>query len=65
MTSKKHDDFEHDVKLDVEARVRQGVKAVLEEVLQDERTQHLEAGATGNSLPPPAPSATATTSATS
>jgi transposase-like protein len=37
-------EFEHDVKLDVEARVRQGVKAVLEEVLQDEMTQHLEAG---------------------
>ena len=36
----KHE-FEHDVKLDVEARVRQGVKAVLEEVLQDEMTQHL------------------------
>jgi transposase-like protein len=28
----------------VEARVRQGVKAVLEEVLQEEMTQHLEAG---------------------
>jgi putative transposase len=40
----KHEDFEHDVKMDVEARVRQGVKAVLEEVLQDEMTQHLEAG---------------------
>ncbi len=39
----KHE-FEHDVRLDVEARVRQGVKAVLEEVLQDEMTQHLEAG---------------------
>ena len=45
MTPKKHDEFEHDVKLDVEARVRQGVKAVLEEVLQEEMTQHLlEAG---------------------
>ena len=43
MTPKKHE-FEHDVKLDVEARVREGVKAVLEEVLQDEMTQHLEAG---------------------
>jgi putative transposase len=43
---KKHDDddFEHDVKLDVEARVRQGVKAVLEEVLEEEMTQHLKAG---------------------
>jgi putative transposase len=43
LTSKKHE-FGHDVKLDVEARVRQGVKAVLEEVLQEEMTQHLEAG---------------------
>jgi transposase-like protein len=39
----KHE-FEHGVKLDVEARVRQGVKAVLEEVLQEEMAQHLEAG---------------------
>lgn len=37
-------EFEHDVKLDVEARVREGVKAVLEEVLQEDMTQHLEAG---------------------
>jgi transposase-like protein len=37
-------EFDHDVKLDVEARVRQGVKAVLEEVLEEEMTQHLEAG---------------------
>ena len=45
MSPKKHDDeFEHDVKLDIEARVRQGVKAVLEEVLQEEMTQHLDAG---------------------
>jgi putative transposase len=44
LTPKKHDDFEHDVKLDVEARVRQGVKAVLEEVLEEEMTQHLQAG---------------------
>ena len=40
----KHDEFEDDVKLDVESRVHQGVKAVLEEVLQEEMTQHLEAG---------------------
>ena len=40
----KHEDFEHDLKMDVEARVRQGVKAVLEEVLQEEMTEHLEAG---------------------
>jgi hypothetical protein len=38
----KHE-FEEDVKLDVEARVRQGVKAVLEEMLE-EMTQHLKAG---------------------
>jgi putative transposase len=44
LTPKKHDEFEHDVKLDVEARVRQGVKAVLEEVLEEEMTQHLNAG---------------------
>jgi putative transposase len=36
-------EFEHDVKLDVEARVRQGVNAVLEEVLEEEMTQHLGA----------------------
>ena len=44
MTSKKHDEFEHDVKRDVEARVRQGVKAVLEEVLEEEMAEHLDAG---------------------
>jgi transposase-like protein len=64
LTSKKHE-FEHDVKLDVEARVRQGVKVVLEEVLQEEMTQHLEAGYTGSSLRAGEESATATTSATS
>jgi putative transposase len=37
-------EFEHDVKRNVEARVRQGVKAVLEEVLQEEMAEHLEAG---------------------
>ena len=42
MTPKR--EFDHDVKLDVEARVRRGVKAVLEEVLEEEMTQHLEAG---------------------
>jgi hypothetical protein len=40
-------EFEHDVKLDVEARVRQGVKAILEEVLEEEMTQHLQAGSRG------------------
>jgi transposase-like protein len=39
LTAKKNE-----VKLDVEARVRQGVKAVLEEVLEEEMTQHLKAG---------------------
>ena len=43
MTPKKYE-FEHDVKLDVEARVREGVKAVLQEVLEEEMTHHLEAG---------------------
>ena len=42
MTPKKQ--FEQAVKRDVEARVREGVKAVLEEVLQEEMTQHLDAG---------------------
>jgi putative transposase len=41
---KKHDEFDHDVKLDVEARVRRGVKAVLEEVLEEEMSEHLKAG---------------------
>jgi transposase-like protein len=40
----KHDEFEQAVKRDVQARVREGVKAVLEEVLQEEMTEHLEAG---------------------
>jgi transposase-like protein len=44
LTPKKHEEFEHDVRLDVEARVRQGVKAVLEEVLEEEMTEHLKAG---------------------
>jgi putative transposase len=43
LTPKQYE-FEHDVKLDVEARVREGVKAVLEEVLEEEMTHHLEAG---------------------
>jgi transposase-like protein len=32
------------VELDVEPRVRQGVKAVLEEMLEEDMTQHLKAG---------------------
>jgi len=38
------DEFERTMKLDVEARIREGVKAVLEEVLQEEMTEHLKAG---------------------
>jgi putative transposase len=37
-------EFEHDIRIDVEARVRKGVKAVLEEVLQEEMSEHLKAG---------------------
>ena len=66
MTSKKRDDeFERDVKLDVEARVRQGVKAVLEEVLEEEMTQHLEAGYRELTPTPGVGSVTATTHAIS
>jgi putative transposase len=36
--------FTDAVKRDVEARVREGIKAVLEEVLQEEMTEHLKAG---------------------
>ena len=37
--------FEHAVKRDVKARrVREGVKATLEEVLEEETTDHLKAG---------------------
>ena len=66
----KHEDFNHDVQLDVEARVRQGVKAVLEEVLQEEvlqeeMTQHLEAGYRELTPTPGEESATLTTNATS
>ena len=43
MTPKKNE-FEHDVKREVEDRVRQGVKAVLEEILEEELADHLEAG---------------------
>ena len=38
------DEFEQTMKSDIEARVREGVKAVLEEVLQEEMTEHLKAG---------------------
>lgn len=37
-------EFKNAVKRDVEARVRQGVKAVLQEVLQEEMAEHLKAG---------------------
>ncbi len=32
------------MKREVEARVREGVKAVLDEVIKEEMTEHLEAG---------------------
>jgi transposase-like protein len=53
------------VKLDVEARVRQGVKAVLEEVLEEEMIQHLGAGYRELTPTPGEESETDTTSATS
>ena len=62
MTPKK--EFERIVKRDVEARVREGVKAVLEEVLQEEMTEHLEAGYR-ELTPPGAASETAATPVTS
>lgn len=37
-------EFEEAVERDVQARVRKGAKAVLEEVLQEEMTEHLNAG---------------------
>jgi putative transposase len=37
-------EFEQATKLDIEARVREGVKGVLEEVLQEEMSEHLNAG---------------------
>jgi transposase-like protein len=57
--------FEHEVKMDVEARVRQGVKAVLEEVLEEEMTQHIGASYRELTPTPDEESATDTTSATS
>jgi putative transposase len=36
--------LEHEMKMDVEARARQGAKAVLEEVLEEEITQYIGAG---------------------
>ena len=40
-------EFEHDVKPEIEARVREGVKAVLEEVLREEMAEHPNAGYRG------------------
>jgi putative transposase len=40
----REEEFERTVKRDVEARVRKGVKAVLEEVLEEEMIEHLAAG---------------------
>ena len=41
------EEFEHTVKRDVEARVREGVKAVLVEVLQEEMTEYLKGWLSG------------------
>ena len=65
MTPNKREEFEHDGRLDVEARVRQGVKAVLKAVLEEEMAEHLRAGATGSSPLPGEASTMDTTSATS
>jgi transposase-like protein len=59
------EDFKQTVKRDVEARVREGVKAVLEEVLQEEMTKHLMAGYRELTPRLVAANATATTSPTS
>ncbi len=40
----REEEFDRIVKRDVEARIREGVKAVLEEVLEEEMTEHLAAG---------------------
>ena len=39
-----NEEFEQAVKRCVQARVRECVKAVLEEILQEQMTEHLEAG---------------------
>ena len=46
MASKR--EFEHEVRMDVNARLRQGVRAILEEILEEEMTEHLEAGYPGS-----------------
>jgi transposase-like protein len=40
----REEEFKHTVNRDVEARVCEGVKAVLEEVFEEEMTEHLRAG---------------------
>ena len=61
MTTK--EEFEQTVKRDVQARVREGIKAVLQE--EEMTEQHLEAGYTGSSPRPGVGSATAATPETS
>jgi Transposase, Mutator family len=53
--------FEQTVRPDVEARARVGVKAVLEEVVEEEMTEHTSRLATGSLPPPGVASATGTT----
>ncbi len=38
------EEFKHTVKPDEEARVREGVKAILEEILEEGMTEYLQAG---------------------
>ena len=52
--------FDQDVRRNVEARVRQGMKAVLEEILQEEMPS-ISRPATASSPPPAAASAMDTT----
>jgi hypothetical protein len=56
--------FEQTVRLDVEARAREGVKAVLEEVLEGEMTEHTSRLATGTLPPPGVPGVTSATGTT-
>ncbi len=59
------EEFEHAVKRDVEARVREGVKAILQAVLEEGIAEYTSRPATESLLPPAAASATAATLVTS
>jgi hypothetical protein len=47
------EEFEYTVNRNIEARVREGVAAVLEEVLQEEMTEHLKSWLSGAHAHPP------------